>query len=87
MKTLGLLSNKVVTISKIEKRNIVIIGVKLEKALPKDISKVPLLRLPNRIPMIVPPKPYFRDKNTGVETLGGYLLNDVEYTDNVVLDN
>jgi hypothetical protein len=87
MKELSLLDNKVVTVSSKQKHNIVIIGKNLEKTLPKDISKVPLLRLPNRIPMIVPPKPYFRDKSTGVETLGGYLLNDVEYTDGIVLEN
>jgi DNA-directed RNA polymerase len=87
MKVLKLLDNKVVTVSSIQKHNIIIIGKKLEKTLPKDISKVPLLRLPNKIPMIVPPKPYLRNVITGVETLGGYLLNDVEYTDGIVLEN
>jgi len=87
MKVLGLLDNKVIITSKTEKRNIVIIGKNLEKTLPKDLNKVPLLHLPNRIPMIVPPEPYSREFNTNVETLGGYLLNDIEYTDGIILEN
>jgi DNA-directed RNA polymerase len=87
MKTLNLLNNKVVFLSKIEKRNIVIIGGELEKALPKDINKVPLLRLPNKIPMIVQPKPYSWDEGTDIVTLGGYLLNDIEYTDDIISHN
>jgi hypothetical protein len=39
--------------------------------------------------MIVPPKPFYRVKlnNEIKEFLGGYLLNDVEYTDSLILEN
>jgi hypothetical protein len=87
LKVLKLLDNKVMILGKKEKHNVIIIGANLEKTLPKDINTVPLLHLPNRIPMIVPPKPYLRNVITGVDTLGGYLLNDIEYTDGIVLEN
>jgi hypothetical protein len=55
LKVLKLLDNKVMILGKKEKHNVIIIGANLEKTLPKDINTVPLLHLPNRIPMIVPP--------------------------------
>ena len=53
----------------------------------KDFDR--LLHLPRKIPMIVKPKPYFREKigNKSVDRLGGYLLNDELYTDNLIIDN
>jgi hypothetical protein len=38
--------------------------------------------------MIVPPKPYKSEviDNKKIEYLGGYLLNDVEYTESLIKD-
>jgi len=48
-----------------------------------------LIHLPQRIPMIVKPKIYYREKKDGkcIERLGGYLLNDDRITDNLIIDN
>jgi len=37
------------------------------------------LDLPYKIPMIVKPTEYGRDLETGIDQLGGYLLNDTEF--------
>ncbi len=41
---------------------------------------------PRRMPMIVKPKPYYREKrdNKIIDKLGGYLLNDIKYTESLV---
>ena len=45
-----------------------------------------MLHLPHKMPMIVKPKPYYRKFINGKikERLGGYLLNDVKYTDELI---
>nr|YP_010130216.1 DNA-directed RNA polymerase [Clavaria fumosa]QPZ51118.1 DNA-directed RNA polymerase [Clavaria fumosa] len=70
--------------SKTEKHNVLIVGSKLEKIAIKD--NLPILYLPTKIPMIVTPKLYSRkiEDNKETEILGGYLLNDQEYTDNLI---
>ena len=43
--------------------------------------------LPHKLPMVVRPKPYYRIKLSNghiKEHLGGYLLNDVAYTDEII---
>ena len=42
--------------------------------------------LPRRMPMIVKPKPYYREKRKDeiIDRLGGYLLNDVKYTNPLI---
>lgn len=37
--------------------------------------------------MIVPPKIYLNKDKDGKNQLGGYLLNDIDYTDNIIIDN
>jgi DNA-directed RNA polymerase len=85
---LELLQNKVKKIAKDEKHNILVAGPKLESLLPDD-GDMPILYLPNKIPMIVPPKPYYETiiDNIDIEILGGYLLNDLEYADNIIKDS
>jgi DNA-dependent RNA polymerase len=85
--TLNLLEPKVITISRTEKHNILIAGSNIKELLSKN--NIPLLHLPNKLPMIVPPKPYKKiiKNNKEIEVLGGYLLNDIEYTDNLILNN
>jgi hypothetical protein len=81
---LNLLESTVVRFSKKEKHNILVVGSKLEQYLTKDFQ--PILHLPNKIPMIIPPNPYEKiiKNNTEIEILGGYLLNDEEYTDDLI---
>jgi hypothetical protein len=47
-----------------------------------------LLSLPRKIPMIVKPKPYYREKVSGKihDRLGGYLLNDELFIDKIIKD-
>lgn len=43
--------------------------------------------LPCKLPMIIRPKPYYRinlSNNQTKEYLGGYLLNDIEYTEEII---
>nr|YP_010697841.1 hypothetical protein P1S03_mgp04 [Porodaedalea chrysoloma]WCF76802.1 hypothetical protein [Porodaedalea chrysoloma] len=83
LKVLNLIETKIKILSRIEKRNILIVGSKLVKLLPK--GNLPILNYPTRIPMICPPKPYKLEK--GQEYLGGYLLNDVSYTQPLIIEN
>ena len=47
------------------------------------------LDLPLKLPMIVKPKEFLREELNGsiVERLGGYLLNDIEYTTPLIIKN
>lgn len=57
--------------------------IEASKSLVK--SSTILLTPPFRLPSIVTPKPYTLSK--GKVWLGGYLLNDVEYADPLILKN
>lgn len=46
-----------------------------------------LLNISYKIPMIVKPKPYSKDLNTGKDILGRYLLNDVKYISPLIIQN
>jgi DNA-dependent RNA polymerase len=48
-----------------------------------------VFHLPQRVPMIVKPKPYFREtiKGKSIDRLGGYLLNDENVVYNLIIDN
>lgn len=82
---LHILLYKIKIISRIEKHNILILGSDLEKALNKN-KNLPLLALPNKLPMIVIPKNYNSEiiNNKKIDMLGGYLINDIEYTDSLI---
>lgn len=82
---LKLIENKVVFVDKKEKRNTIICGTKLVKILPKEKLNLPIANLPIKIPMIVPPKKYLLED--GKTQLGGYLLNDIFYTESLIIDN
>ena len=67
-----MLSQKTITISKTNKQRILVVDDKL-------INKKTVMNLPLKLPMIVQPKPYKKDE------LGGYLLNDVRYTEKLII--
>lgn len=81
----NLIQNKVIILGKKEKNTIYI---------PTDevmscIDTKQLVHLPVRVPMIVKPKPYYRETINGVinERLGGYLLNDYKTSDKLIIEN
>lgn len=81
---LKLIKTKVVIISKQEKRNILLLDNKLNKVIsPEQIHKN-ILNLPKKIPMIVEPKKYIGSE--GSIQLGGYLLNDILYTEPLFIE-
>ena len=69
-----LLDKNIITISKKERVNIVI----LTKILSDTITNRRVYNIPKKLPMIVPPKLYTK------EQLGGYLLNDELITNSLV---
>jgi DNA-directed RNA polymerase len=83
----NLIQIKVVIASKNKKASVLVPSKEVLSSLGANLNKG--VNLPFRIPMIVKPKPYFREKIKGVivERLGGYLLNDVQTADKLILDN
>ena len=69
----------------IEKNKSVNIYVAKDKILELMGNSFGLLSLSHKIPMIVPPKPYVRDKSRTI--LGGYLLNDKQYVNPIIIKN
>src|SRR5882762_9066847 len=53
----------------------------------KLMTKFKFLDLPYKIPMIVKPTEYGRDLETGIDQLGGYLLNDTEFVTPLIFKN
>jgi hypothetical protein len=80
----NLIEVKVIFISSKEKNSIL---VPTQEVLDSLGGKVNLVNLPFRLPMIVKPKPYYRETINGVvkERLGGYLLNDVKVSDSLII--
>jgi hypothetical protein len=54
------------------------ISDKARKLLVK--GEIKITHLPQKLPMVVTPKPYSKD------VLGGYLLNDVKFNDNIIIE-
>ncbi len=52
------------------------------KAMRADKDQI-VFHLPSKLPMICPPKEYSKDKNN--VKLGGYLLNDVKYAEDIFI--
>jgi hypothetical protein len=86
MLDLELVNLKWVKIGKKESRNILIPTTEVVSTL-KNINN--MVHLPRKMPMIVKPKPYYRykDSSDGIvkERLGGYLLNDHKYTEELII--
>jgi DNA-directed RNA polymerase len=77
METSSLLSIKVVTENKNQSLTILRISDNISSILDREN---PVLVTPLNLPMIIKPKPYSKGK------LGGYLLNDVEYSQGLIVD-
>jgi len=73
-----------IKISSKESQNILMPSQEVLSTL-KNLNNIP--NLPHKMPMIVKPKPYYRKEIDGVikERLGGYLLNDEKYTDELII--
>jgi hypothetical protein len=83
----NLIKTELITLGRKEKKNILVPTDEVIDCLSTHSSK--LVHLPFRLPMLVKPKPYFREVINGVtvERLGGYLLNDIKTSDTLILDN
>nr|QWO71370.1 RNA polymerase [Termitomyces sp. T123] len=81
-----LINVEIKVLAKDEKKSILVAGSDLVKLIPKLKTSFSIQALPNRIPMIVPGKPYKLKDNNYLE-LGGYLLNGEEYSDEIILSN
>jgi hypothetical protein len=86
MVELNLVKQSLKVWSKTEKVNILVPGSKLEKLIPNSESLRPNLTAPDKLPMIVKPKLYEMKDNNYIQ-LGVYLLNDIAYTDGIILTN
>jgi len=64
-----------------------LIYVANDELLEKIGKSFDLLNLSYKIPMIVPPKPFYKDLKTGKINLGGYLLNDREFVYSLIIEN
>jgi DNA-directed RNA polymerase len=81
----NLIEVKVVLKSRTEKNSILVPTTIVLDTLGNKIKSQ--IHLPFRIPMIVKPKPFYRETINGVvkERLGGYLLNDVKTSDSLII--
>ena len=82
----NLVQSKTIILGTKEKHNIIIPSNEILNTIEDQDTK--LMHLPLKIPMIVKPKPYYRDiiNNKIVERLGGYLLNDIKTTNHLLID-
>ena len=81
----NLIEIKVVLVSRTEKKNILVPTSEVLNTLDNKVKSQ--IHLPFRIPMIIKPKPFYRETINGVvkERLGGYLLNDVKTSDSLII--
>ena len=77
MFTCEVLKTKVIKPSKNESRLVLILDENISSLLPR---KNVVITAPLKLPMIIKPKPYTENK------LGGYLLNDDMYTEEMIID-
>ena len=68
------------------KKSILVPGALILNSIPKLNKEFSIQALPSKLPIIVPGKPYTLHLNLYLE-LGGYLLNGVEYADEIILTN
>lgn len=83
---LKLIKAEVKVLAKDDKKSILVVGPALVKLIPKLENSFSIQAIPNRIPMVCPPKIYKFKENKYLE-LGGYILNGEEYTDEIILSN
>ena len=84
LEEVGLIKSKEYVLSVDKKYLLYLADEKIFENIGKYITK---LSISYKIPMIVQPKPYGRDLVTGREILGGYLLNDMEYVNSLIIKN
>ena len=83
-----LIQQSTISMARNEKRNYILPSQTILKILDNN-KDYTIKHLPLRIPMIVKPKPYGRNEINGKikEMLGGYLLNDEQFTDSIIIPN
>lgn len=84
LKNIDILLVKLVVVGLKERHNVLL---PTERVLKTLTNKEKLKPLPRRLPMLIKPKLYSRIKVKGKikEELGGYLLNDDKYTDELII--
>ena len=91
LELVGLLQIKIHVISKTERISVLVPGENLEKQIQEKgyLRLKSNLVLPDKLPMIIKPKKYDIKKinDQKVEILGGYLLNDRDYTSPLIIEN
>ena len=78
-----MIKTNVIQIEKDQKQTIFIVDNSIAKLLDKHI----IIDVPHKLPMIVKPKEYYIDEKTGIHKLGGYLLNDIEIINSLIIKN
>lgn len=84
MLDISLVEQDWIKVNRVESLNVL---VPTEDVLNTLKDKDKMVHLPDKLPMIVKPKAYFRkklDNGKVKEILGGYYLNDVRYTDELI---
>jgi hypothetical protein len=73
-----------ITVGKKERFNVLLPTDRVLKTITNEEKLKPL---PRKLPMIVKPRPYYREVvNSKIkERLGGYFLNDDKYTDHLMI--
>lgn len=84
LEEVGLIHTDIYILSKDHKNLIYVANDNILELIGKNLE---LLSLSYKIPMIVPPKEYGRDSQSGREILGGYLQNDKEYISPLIIKN
>ena len=84
LEEVGLIHSEIYVSSRDQKNLIYVCNSTILEYIGKNIN---LFSISYKIPMIVKPKPYYRNLNTGKDILGGFLLNDVEYISNLIIKN
>jgi DNA-dependent RNA polymerase len=86
MTDLQLIKTEVKILAIKEKKTILVAGPALVNLVPELETSFSIQAIPNRIPMVCPPKPFKYTENK-ISELGGYLLNGEEYLDEIILPN